>query len=77
MNIVLLDLDDPNKILARSKHPIFEPEEWYEHWGYVPDVVFPTGTALIDETLFIYYGAADTTCCVATININDLLMELK
>ncbi len=74
---VLLDLDDPKKILARSKHPLFQPEEWYEHWGYVPDVVFPTGTVLIDETLFIYYGAADTTCCVATININNLLKELK
>jgi len=74
---VLLDLDEPQKILARSKHPLLQPEEWYEHWGYVPDVVFPTGTALIDETLFIYYGAADTTCCVATININNLLKELK
>ena len=74
---VLLDLDEPQKILARSKHPLLQPEEWYEHWGYVPDVVFPTGTALIDETLFIYYGAADTTCCVTTININNLLKELK
>jgi len=74
---VLLDLDEPTKIIARSAQPLLQPEEWYEHWGYIPDVVFPTGTALIDETLYIYYGAADTTCCVATININCFLKKLK
>jgi predicted GH43/DUF377 family glycosyl hydrolase len=74
---VLLDLDTPSKILARTTEPLLQPKEWYEHWGYIPDVVFPTGTALIDETLYVYYGAADTTCCVATTNINDLLKKLK
>ncbi len=73
----LLDLDDPLKVLARATAPLLEPLEWYEHWGRIPDVVFPTGAVLIDDTLYTYYGAADTTCCVATANIHELLEQLK
>jgi predicted GH43/DUF377 family glycosyl hydrolase len=74
---VLLDLDNPLKILGRTTEPLLEPSVWYEHWGCVPEVVFPTGVALLDNTLYTYYGAADTTCCVATVNIHDLLEHLK
>jgi predicted GH43/DUF377 family glycosyl hydrolase len=69
----LLDLDDPSRVIGRTTEPLLEPVEWYELWGRVPKVVFPTGIVLIDDTLYMYYGAADTTCCVATMNIHSLL----
>jgi len=40
-------------------------------------VVFPTGTAIFDDLLYIYYGAADDKIAVASLNLNDLLNELK
>ncbi len=72
----LLDLEDPQaKKLARLPYPLIKPESW-ELSGEVHNVVFPTGTALFDETLYIYYGAADTRIAVASLNINDLILEL-
>lgn len=73
----LLDLDDPTKVIFRLKKPLFSPTEFYEKEGYVNNVVFPTGTALFDEELYIYYGAADKRVAVASVNINSLLNELK
>ena len=52
----LLDLKDPSNVLGRTKKPILEPLEPYEKNGDVNNVVFPTGTCIIDGTLFVYYG---------------------
>ncbi|RKY62763.1 MAG: glycosidase [Candidatus Latescibacterota bacterium] len=71
--MVLLDLDRPDRVIARSPYPILEPEEPYEKVGDIPNVVFPTGTVVIDGELFVYYGAADKVCCVATAPLNELL----
>ena len=70
----LLDLDDPSKVLGRS-YPFLVPEETYERYGIVPDIVFPTSALLSKdgETIDLYYGAADTVCAKATIRLNDLL----
>ncbi|MDR7212356.1 pesticidal protein Cry7Aa [Flavobacterium piscis] len=73
----LLDIDDPSKVLARLKKPLITPSEYYERHGYVNYVVFPTGTAVFDDRLYIYYGAADDKIAVASVNLNDLLKELK
>jgi predicted GH43/DUF377 family glycosyl hydrolase len=73
----LLDLENPQKILARLPKPIITPTEYYERHGYVNYVVFPTGTAIFDDQLYIYYGAADDKIAVASLNLNDLLTELK
>jgi predicted GH43/DUF377 family glycosyl hydrolase len=73
---VLLDLDDPTKVLGRTSEPIFEPAEEFEKRGLVPNVVFPDGTALRDGTLFIYYGGGDRVCCVASAPIDEFLEEL-
>lgn len=70
---VLLDFKNPFKILGRTQGPLLVPRESYELSGHVSDIVFPTGAILKKDTLFIYYGAADTTNCVAHININDLI----
>lgn len=69
----LLDLKDPEKIIARTKEPILEPEKDYEKKGDIPNVVFPEGIVLIDDKLFVYYGAADKVCGVATISLNKFL----
>ncbi|HVA97170.1 MAG TPA: hypothetical protein VND99_05945 [Candidatus Acidoferrales bacterium] len=73
---MLLDKNDPTKILVRTDDPIFEPVEQYEVEGEVPNVVFPCGALVIGETLFVYYGGADKVIGVATVNLNGLLNQL-
>jgi predicted GH43/DUF377 family glycosyl hydrolase len=70
---MLLDYDDPYKILARTENPIFEPETDYEKIGIVPNVVFPCGAIIKDETLFVYYGGADFVTGVATMPMKSLM----
>lgn len=72
----LLDLNDPSKVLARLPYPLFYPEYEWELYGDVNNVVFPTGTALFGDTLFIYYGAADKYVACASVNFTELLTEL-
>ncbi len=73
---VLLDLQDPRKIIGRTRGPFLVPEEPYELSGHVSNVVFPSGALLKDETLTIYYGASDTTTCSARINVSDLVSTI-
>lgn len=72
----LLDIDNPKKVIARLKKPLFVPELDYELKGVVNNVVFPTGTALFDDTLYIYYGAADKCIACASVSLKELLTEL-
>lgn len=72
----LLDLDDPRKEIARLPYVLFKPEYKWELKGEVNNVVFPTGTALFGDTLFIYYGAADSDIAVASLSLSALLAEL-
>lgn len=72
----LYDLKNPLKMIARLPYPLFSPEEDYERMGHVNSVVFPTGTAIFGEKLYIYYGAADTYIGVASVNLDELLDEL-
>jgi predicted GH43/DUF377 family glycosyl hydrolase len=73
----LLDLNDPSKELARLPYALFSPEYEWELRGEVNNVVFPTGTALFGNTLFIYYGAADTSIACASLSLSALLEELS
>ena len=73
---LLLDLKDPKKIVGRTGGPLLAPEEAYELSGYIPNVIFPSGALLEKDILTIYYGAADTTACSASVNINDLLSSM-
>jgi predicted GH43/DUF377 family glycosyl hydrolase len=70
---ILLDLKEPTKILGRTRTPILSPEERYELKGDVNNVVFPTGACILDNMLFVYYGAADKMCCLATIELKEIL----
>jgi len=72
----LLDLNDPSKELARLPNVLFSPEYEWELYGEVNNVVFPTGTALFGDTLFIYYGAADTHIACASLKLSELIAEL-
>jgi beta-1,2-mannobiose phosphorylase / 1,2-beta-oligomannan phosphorylase len=72
----LLDLDNPVKVIARLPYALFSPQYEWELKGEVNNVVFPTGTALFGNTLFIYYGAADTQIACASVNFSGLIAEL-
>lgn len=72
----LLDLDNPARVIARLPYPLFFPEYDWEINGEVNNVVFPTGTALFGNTLFIYYGAADSQIACASLKLPDLIAEL-
>ena len=69
----LLDLENPTKILGRTKSPILEPNENYERYGDVDNVVFPSGACVIDGVLFVYYGGADKVCCLATAELDAIV----
>ncbi len=73
--VMLLDLENPRKVIAMSKKPLITPEADYETTGgYRNKVIFPTG--IIPEEngeVKIYYGAADTYMCLATAQIEDLI----
>jgi len=74
---LLLDLDDPKKVVARTRSPILEPEADFERVGFVPNVVFPDGTVTQDGELLAYYGGADRVCCVASSPLEEFLDELE
>ncbi|MFZ4412419.1 MAG: glycoside hydrolase family 130 protein [Bacteroidales bacterium] len=81
--VMLLDLDDPSKVISRSWCNILEPRELYELTGQVPNVVFPSGMivmeydkegyALPESEVYVYYGAADTSVGLAVTTIAELL----
>ncbi|MEI6886985.1 MAG: hypothetical protein WCK31_01980 [bacterium] len=74
---VLLGLEDPFRIIGRTKGAVLFPTEPYELAGFVPNVVFPTGAIIDKNTLSIYYGAADTSTCMATLKVNDLINSIS
>jgi predicted GH43/DUF377 family glycosyl hydrolase len=62
---LLLDPDDPSRVLARTAEPLLSPESPEELAGTVPNVVFPTAIEEIDGVAFVFYGMADTRIGVA------------
>jgi predicted GH43/DUF377 family glycosyl hydrolase len=72
----LLDKQDPYKVIGRLKEPLFSPTEDYEKFGDVNNVVFPSGTAIFGDRLYIYYGAGDKRIAVVSVNLHKLLHEL-
>ena len=86
MGAMLLDLDDPSRIIDAAPMPLLTPTADYETAGFRHDVIFPTaaltvptngaapdGTAGADDELWVYYGAADTTVALATARVGDVL----
>jgi predicted GH43/DUF377 family glycosyl hydrolase len=77
LGAVLLDADEPWKVLARTKAPIIEPEMDYEIDGFFGNVIFNCGVLAEEGKVKIYYGAADTYMCYAEILIEDIMTELS
>jgi predicted GH43/DUF377 family glycosyl hydrolase len=73
----LLDIDHPQKEIARLPYPLFFPEKEWELKGEVNNVCFPTGTLIENDTLYIYYGAADERIAVASVCLSELLLQLS
>ncbi len=78
LGAMLLDLDDPSRVIHRTKGWIFQPEEEYEKNGCYSGggVVFPCGKVVMGDTLFVYYGAADKYVGLATCCLSELLEYL-
>ncbi|MCX6803935.1 MAG: hypothetical protein NTY48_05195, partial [Candidatus Diapherotrites archaeon] len=69
----LLDLNNPQKVIGYTKFPLLIPKKEYELYGVVPNIVFPSGAMIKGDTVFVYYGAADTNSCLATCKVSSLL----
>lgn len=80
LGAVLLDLEEPSKILARSNIPFLIPETEYERTGFYGNVVFTCGAVVTEaqdqRIVRIYYGAADQYTCRADIELEDILDSL-
>ncbi|MCM8767077.1 MAG: pesticidal protein Cry7Aa [Candidatus Omnitrophica bacterium] len=73
----LLDIENPQKEIARLPFPLFEPDYDWEKNGNVPNVVFPTGAFIKDEVLYIFYGCADKRIGCAEIELKEINKILK
>ncbi len=74
---VLLDHDDPRQIVARTRYPFMVPEESYERYGQLENIIFPSGATLEDDNLTVYYGGCDTVCANARLSLKSLLDEME
>ncbi len=74
---MLLDLQHPEKVLYRSNMPILEPTHWYENEGFKAGVAYPCGAVIVNNTLNVYYGGADTFICMASAPLDTFLHKLK
>lgn len=79
VGLALLDLHNPTKVISRSDEWVFGPRNAYEKIGDVSSVTFPTGVIYHEETreIYMYYGAADSSVCLAFAKIDRLLEYLK
>ena len=77
MGAVLLDRDNPEKVLLRTRDYLLAPAAPYELAGDVPNVVFPCAALTEGNKVTVYYGAADTCVGVAFGYIDEILKDLK
>ena len=77
LGALLLDKDNPAKVLARSKDPIMEPIMDYEKTGFFGNVIFTNGHIVDDDIITIYYGASDEVICGAELSTKEILQSLK
>lgn len=73
LGALVLDLDDPCRVLGRTVSWILQPEEWYEIEGFYRGCVFPCGAVVIGDILYVYYGGADRYVGLATCNVRELV----
>ncbi len=76
LGALLLDLQEPRKVIARSKAPIMEPSAPYEQTGFFGNVIFTNGHLVDGDSLTIYYGASDSVICGVQFSIAEILKSL-
>jgi predicted GH43/DUF377 family glycosyl hydrolase len=76
LGALLLDIDDPSIVLARSEEPIVEPMAKYEKTGFFGNVVFTNGHIVNGDEITLYYGASDEVICAARLSISEILSSL-
>ncbi len=77
LGALLLDPDDPAKVIARSEEPLLEPSAAYERNGFFGEVVFTNGHIVDGDELTVYYGASDSVVCGARFSIREILASLR
>jgi predicted GH43/DUF377 family glycosyl hydrolase len=76
IGVVLLDLDDPSKIIGNMIEPLLMPTE-EEREGYVPNVVYSCGSIIHNDNLIIPYAMSDTCSGIATISLSELFNNIQ
>ena len=77
LGALLLDINDPSKVIARSTYPVMEPIQPYEQTGFFGNVVFTNGQYVVGDDIFLYYGASDEVICGAKLSVSEILSTLK
>jgi predicted GH43/DUF377 family glycosyl hydrolase len=74
---MLLDLENPAKVLARGTVPVLEPQASYEFNGWKSGVLYPCGAVVVRGRLLVYYGASDKVTCVAAAELKPFMEKLR
>jgi beta-1,2-mannobiose phosphorylase / 1,2-beta-oligomannan phosphorylase len=77
LGALLLDINDPSQVIARSEFPLMEPTEPYELNGFFGNVIFTNGHLVVGDKLRLYYGASDDSICGAELSIHEILGSLS
>lgn len=77
ISAMVLDKTNPTHIISKTEKPLLVPQEKYELRGDVNNVVFPCGAVIEKNILYIYYGAADTICAVASETMENIRAALR
>lgn len=77
LGALLLDINDPSCVIARSELPLMEPTEPYELSGFFRNVIFTNGHRVVGDKLYLYYGASDEVICGAELSVHEILGSLS
>lgn len=76
IGVILLDLEDPTKVIAHLEEPLMTANE-EEREGYVPNVIYSCGSMLVKEKLIVPYAMSDVASRIAIVDVNDLFKKMK
>ncbi|MES2088064.1 MAG: hypothetical protein V4467_03680 [Patescibacteria group bacterium] len=76
LGALLLDLNNPQNVLAKAKNPLLVPDEWYEN-DWKPGVIYACGAVIKNDTLFVYYGGGDKHVCMASAPLSKIFSQLE
>ena len=77
LGAMLLDYEDPSRVLARSVEPLLSPEKPYEKQGFFGNVVFTNGHLVDGDRIILYYGASDQYICRAELSVSEIMDSLN